>query len=66
MDNKVFLISAQNLAVFYQTFNQSNVIISVALDDYTLPEVLMQHVGCFEKQGEGFDCLIKLFPEFSP
>lgn len=55
MDNKAFLISVQNLAVLDQIFNQSNIMISIALDDFTLAEVLIQNAGFFEKQGEGFD-----------
>lgn len=29
--------------------------ISIALDNFTLAEVLIQNAGFFEKQGEGFD-----------
>lgn len=50
VDDKPFFVSVQNLTV-----NQSNIMILVAVDDFTLAEVLIQNAGFFEKQGEGFD-----------
>lgn len=55
MDKKAFLTLVQNLAVLGQLFNQGNMMISVALDYFTLAEILFQNGGVLKKQRGVFD-----------